>query len=90
MFVASGLVAAAPIAGFTQVPAAAGPAVAAAKLPPNPQCPIKGNINAKGERIYHVPGGKSYDATSIAVSEGERWFCSESEAVAAGWRAAKS
>ena len=89
MFGAAALVAAAPIVGVTK-PAAAGPAVAPAKLPPNPQCPIKGNINAKGERIYHVPGGKSYDATFIAVSEGERWFCSESEAVAAGWRAAKS
>ncbi|GAB4814195.1 hypothetical protein N2152v2_001241 [Parachlorella kessleri] len=81
------VVAAVPIAGVTKLPAAAVPA---AKMPPNPQCPIKGNINAKGERIYHVPGGKSYDATAIAVSEGERWFCSESEAVAAGWRAAKS
>ncbi|GAB4814194.1 hypothetical protein N2152v2_001240 [Parachlorella kessleri] len=67
-----------------------GDAVPADELPPNPQCPIKGNINAKGERIYHVPGGNFYDATSVEVSEGERWFCSEREAVAAGWRAAKS
>ncbi len=52
-------------------------------------CRIKGNINAEGERIYHVPGGRSYDATKIDTSKGERWFCSESEAAAAGWRKAR-
>lgn len=52
-------------------------------------CDIKGNINSEGERIYHVPGGRSYDKTKITTSKGEKWFCSESEAVAAGWRAAR-
>jgi len=50
-------------------------------------CYIKGNINAKGERIYHVPGSPSYDETVVDESKGERWFRSESEARAAGWRA---
>jgi micrococcal nuclease len=50
-------------------------------------CQIKGNINSKGERIYHAPGSSSYAATWISESKGERWFCSESEARAAGWRA---
>ena len=50
-------------------------------------CNIKGNINSKGERIYHVPGSRSYSATKINTSKGERWFCSEAEARAAGWRA---
>jgi hypothetical protein len=36
------------------------------------------------DRIYHVPGGRYYDATVIDISKGERWFCSEAEAVAAG------
>lgn len=49
-------------------------------------CSIKGNINSKGDRIYHVPGSRSYGATRINESKGERWFCSESEARAAGWR----
>ena len=53
-------------------------------------CKIKGNINAKGEHIYHVPGQKYYAATQINESSGERWFCSEAEARAAGWRAAKN
>jgi endonuclease YncB( thermonuclease family) len=52
-------------------------------------CLIKGNISSEGERIYHVPGGRWYDATKINESKGERWFCSEAEAIAAGWRAAK-
>ena len=53
------------------------------------QCVIKGNISSKGERIYHVPGGRYYDATVIDTAKGERWFCSEAEAVAAGWRKSK-
>jgi endonuclease YncB( thermonuclease family) len=52
-------------------------------------CLIKGNINSKGEHIYHVPGGAWYDKTEIDESKGERWFCSEAEAQAVGWRPAK-
>jgi micrococcal nuclease len=52
-------------------------------------CRIKGNINAGGEKIYHVPGGKYYDQTVIEPGKGERWFCSEAEALAAGWRRSK-
>jgi endonuclease YncB( thermonuclease family) len=50
-------------------------------------CNIKGNINSKGDRIYHVPGSRSYAQTKINESKGERWFCSEADARAAGWRA---
>jgi hypothetical protein len=39
-----------------------------------------------GERIYHLPGQKYYFATRINWLRGERWFCSESDARAAGWR----
>ena len=53
------------------------------------QCRIKGNISSKGERIYHVPGGASYSRTRISPSKGERFFCSEAEAKAAGWRASQ-
>lgn len=52
-------------------------------------CRIKGNINTRGERIYHVPGQKYYEQTKISASHGERWFCSEEEARAAGWRRSK-
>lgn len=53
-------------------------------------CTIKGNISSNGEKIYHVIGSPSYAATIINESKGERWFCSEDEAVAAGWRKAQS
>jgi len=52
-------------------------------------CRIKGNISAGGEKIYHVPGGKYYDQTVIEPGKGERWFCNEAEAAAAGWRRSK-
>ena len=45
-----------------------------------------GNINPKGDRIYHMPGQKYYGRTVIDESKGERWFCSEDEAIKAGWR----
>lgn len=49
-------------------------------------CPIKGNISKNG-RIYHAPWSPWYSRTQINTSKGERWFCSEAEAVSAGWRA---
>ena len=49
-------------------------------------CPIKGTISKNG-RIYHTPWSPWYSRTRINTSKGERWFCSEAEAVAAGWRA---
>lgn len=49
-------------------------------------CPIKGNIS-KGGKIYHAPWSAWYAKTKVSVSQGERWFCSEAEAVKAGWRA---
>jgi micrococcal nuclease len=53
---------------------------------PSGSCDIKGNIASDGEKIYHLPGQQYYGVTKISESKGERWFCSESEAVAAGWR----
>jgi hypothetical protein len=54
---------------------------------PPPGCAIKGNISVtNGDKIYHVPGGKYYTATTIDPKYGERWFCTEAEAIANGWR----
>ena len=55
---------------------------------PLSSCVIKGNINSSGEMIYHLPGCASYNVTKIDESRGEKWFCSESEALSAGWRKA--
>ncbi|MBK3494924.1 thermonuclease family protein [Viridibacillus sp. YIM B01967] len=46
-------------------------------------CSIKGNINNKGNKIYHMPGSNNYDA----VKE-EKMFCTEKEAEQAGFRKA--
>jgi hypothetical protein len=72
---------AAGVYGFSQAPLG-GPMGAALS-----GCAIKGNISVStGERIYHVPGQTYYDETIITPAKGERWFCSEGEARAAGWR----
>jgi phosphatidylserine/phosphatidylglycerophosphate/cardiolipin synthase-like enzyme len=54
-----------------------------------PACAIKGNVSGKGERIYHLPGSRHYARVAMN-GPGERWFCSEPEAKAAGWRPAAS
>ena len=52
-------------------------------------CNIKGNISYNsGRRLYHMPGDPDYADTRISVARGERWFCSEAEARAAGWQPA--
>lgn len=54
-----------------------------------PVCDIKGNISkTTGEKIYHISGCASYNKTVINEAEGEMWFCTESEALNAGWRKA--
>lgn len=50
-------------------------------------CNIKGNISYNtGEKIYHLPEDQFYDVTEINEGKGEEWFCSEEEAVVAGFR----
>lgn len=61
----------------------------ASSAPPHPECAIKGNVSARGERIYHLRSSRTYAATRIDESRGERWFCTEAEARAAGFRAAR-
>ncbi|USG63694.1 thermonuclease family protein [Brevibacillus ruminantium] len=58
--------------------------VTPAEEAPSPDQLIKGNINSKGEKIYHVPGSRNYDQTKAEV-----WFATEEEAQAAGFRAPK-
>lgn len=54
-------------------------------------CNIKGNVSHKnGTKIYHVPGQIHYSITKISQNRGERWFCSEEDARANGWRKARN
>jgi endonuclease YncB( thermonuclease family) len=48
-------------------------------------CAIKGNVTAHG-RIYHMPWSPWYGKIRIDEAKGKRWFCTEAEALAAGWR----
>lgn len=61
---------------------------AVGRMPVDAACKIKGNISASG-KVYHMPGQAFYERTGIRPERGERWFCSEREAQAAGWRAAR-
>ncbi len=48
-------------------------------------CPIKGNVS-RGQRIYVLPWARNYKRVKISSRRGERWFCSEEEALVAGWK----
>ena len=48
-------------------------------------CPIKALVSSEG-RIYVLPWSRTYDRVKVRSGRGERWFCSEAEAQAAGWR----
>lgn len=48
------------------------------------ECTIKGNINSRGEKIYHMPDQQFYD-----VTKPEEMFCTEEEAQNAGYRKSK-
>jgi micrococcal nuclease len=48
---------------------------------PNGKCTIKGNISSSGEKIYHIPNGRYYK-----ITKPEQWFCTEKDAVHAGFR----
>ncbi|HJZ44794.1 MAG TPA: thermonuclease family protein [Hyphomicrobiaceae bacterium] len=57
-----------------------------AASPQAPQgCAIKGNVTRNG-RIYHMPWSPWYAQIRIEPDKGKRWFCTEAEALAAGWR----
>lgn len=76
-------------AGTFQTPAAHRAARRTQGDTPTGSCRIKGNISRSGVRIYHLPGQRFYAATKIRRDQGERWFCSEANARAAGWRKAR-
>ncbi|HSE34767.1 MAG TPA: thermonuclease family protein [Candidatus Paceibacterota bacterium] len=51
-------------------------------------CVIKGNISSSGERIFHAPECPYYSRTRIDSARGERYFCTETDAEADGFRRA--
>lgn len=58
--------------------------------PPDPKCVIKGNFDDNSDKkVYFLPGCSYYDATVIMKFRGEQWFCSEAEALSAGFEKSK-
>ena len=78
----------APSGSSKALPAVSSNSSSQKDLPEDSRCQIKGNINAKGSKIYHVPGSAAYDSTVVDTRRQEQWFCSEQEAQKAGFRAA--
>jgi endonuclease YncB( thermonuclease family) len=72
-----------PVSAQGQLSSAASSATA-----PSPGCIIKGNVDTKGDRIYHMPGQAAYAKINMQNPR-KRWFCSEDDARTAGWRPAK-
>lgn len=57
--------------------------------PDNPKCSIKGNFEKpSGGKWYHFPGCREYEQTIVEKDLGEEWFCTEKEALAAGFKKA--
>lgn len=54
---------------------------------PKGSCAIKGNIS-HGVKTYYRPFQNAYGLVKIEETKGERWFCTEDEAMAAGWQRA--
>jgi endonuclease YncB( thermonuclease family) len=51
-------------------------------------CPIKGQMVGDAKR-YVMPWQQDYARARVRTQKGERWFCSEQEAKAAGWKVAE-
>ncbi|SDO34293.1 Endonuclease YncB, thermonuclease family [Filomicrobium insigne] len=52
-------------------------------------CPIKGRV-LSGGKVYILPWSRSYDKYSVRDGRGDRWFCSEDEALSDGWKSLDS
>ena len=50
-------------------------------------CPIKAQVSGDN-KTYLLPWQGEYGNAKVRSSKGERWFCSETEAQAAGWKSA--
>jgi len=53
---------------------------------PNKDCVIKGNFRqANNTKVYSLPNCYNYDKTIVDPSGRDKWFCTEAEAVKAGF-----
>jgi len=52
-------------------------------------CQIKGNLDRMDKRWYHLPSFRHYETTEVNLEHGDRWFCTEEEAISAGFERAR-
>lgn len=52
--------------------------------PKNPKCNIKGNVR-EGKKTYFFQGCGNYSNVALELDQGDQWFCSEKEALSAGF-----
>lgn len=52
-------------------------------------CQVKGNLDKNDQRWYHLPGFRHYDQVVINLEESDRWFCTVTEAIEAGFEKAR-
>jgi endonuclease YncB( thermonuclease family) len=50
----------------------------------HPNCQIKGND--RNGKIYYIKGCRIYDTVSVQLYLGDKWFCTETQAVKEGFR----
>ncbi len=48
-------------------------------------CVVKGNYDIHGKRYYHLPEFRHYSQAVVNLDKADRWFCSEAEAIKAGF-----
>jgi endonuclease YncB( thermonuclease family) len=56
---------------------------------PDIDCPVKGNVNRKGNKIYHVKGWRDHAEVRLKAEEGDQCFQSVFDAEMAGFRPAQ-
>ncbi|MBU1085019.1 MAG: thermonuclease family protein [Candidatus Beckwithbacteria bacterium] len=53
------------------------------------ECLIKGNIDRNDVRYYHLPTFRHYEQVVMRLDLGDKWFCSEEEAIKKGFTRAR-
>lgn len=48
-------------------------------------CVVKGNYDIHGKRYYHLPEFRHYSQVVVNLDKADQWFCSEKEAMEAGF-----
>lgn len=58
-------------------------------LDPKIGCIVKANYDKHGHRWYHLPDFRHYGQTNVNFENGDQWFCTEEEAIKAGFTRAR-